>query len=66
MVLYTIGCPACNVLESKLKAKNIEYDVNTSEQAIRDLGFDCAPLLQLDDGSILNFAEAIKHLNNTV
>lgn len=62
VVLYTIGCPACNVLESKLKAKGIEYEKNESEEAIRDLGFDHAPLLKVDD-RILDFAEAIQYLN---
>lgn len=62
VVLYTIDCPACKVLESKLQSKGIEYEKNTSEQAIKDLGFTTAPLLQVDD-KILVFAEAVKYLS---
>ena len=32
--LYTIGCPACNVLEKKLAAKNIEFDKNVKSYAL--------------------------------
>lgn len=62
MKFYTIGCPACNVLESKLKSKGIEYEKIESEDAIRDLGFDSAPLLEVD-GRIMDFAESIKYLS---
>lgn len=63
ITLYTVGCPSCNVLESKLKLKDIEYEKIESEEAIKSLGFDHAPLLQVDD-SILEFPEAIQYLNN--
>lgn len=61
VVLYTIGCPACNVLESKLQAKGIEYQKNESEDAIQKLGYDRAPLLSVD-GKVMDFAEAIQFL----
>lgn len=63
VVLYTIDCPACKVLESKLKAKNIEYSVHESEEAIKALGFSTAPLLEVN-GQILQFAEAVNYVNN--
>lgn len=60
---YTIGCSACNVLESKLKAKGIPFEKIESEDAIRDLGFDSAPLLEVD-GKVLDFRAAIQYVNN--
>lgn len=59
---YTIGCPACSVLETKLKAKGIEYETIESEEAIRALGFDSAPLLEVD-GQVMDFATAIKYIS---
>lgn len=60
---YTIGCPACNVLESKLNAKGIPYEKIESEDAIRELGSDTAPLLEVD-GKVLGFREAVQYINN--
>lgn len=60
---YTIGCPSCNVLESKLKSKGIEYEKVESEDAIRELGFNSAPLLEVD-GKVMDFAGAIKYLQS--
>lgn len=60
--LYTIGCPACNVLETKLKQKGINFEKVESEDAIRDLGFSSAPLLEVD-GEILDFAAAVQYVN---
>lgn len=63
IVLYTINCPACKVLEAKLDAKGINYKKKESEDAIKALGFATAPLLEID-GTILHFAEAIKYVDN--
>ena len=61
VVLYTICCPACNVLESKLQSQGIDYVKNESEDAIRELGYDRAPLLSVD-GKVMDFSEAIQFL----
>lgn len=59
MKFYTIGCPMCDVLESKLNAKGVLYEKIESEEAIRDLGFKSAPLLEVD-GKIMEFPDAIQ------
>lgn len=61
--LYTINCPACKVLESKLDEKGLEYQKHESEDATRALGFSEAPLLEVN-GQILQFSEAIQYINN--
>lgn len=60
---YTIGCPMCNVLESKLKSAGIEYEKIESEDAIRDLGFTTAPLLEVN-GQVMDFSKAIAYLRS--
>lgn len=63
MKFYTIGCPACNVLESKLIAKGIKFEKIESEDAISKLGFDSAPLLEVD-GKVLEYRDAVQYVNN--
>lgn len=62
IILYSTGCPKCNVLEKKLKAKNIEYVLVEGEQAILDKGFSDAPLLEVD-GEYLDFVTANAWIN---
>lgn len=63
MILYTIGCPQCNVLEKKLSKKGIAFDVCTDREKMEELGIKFAPALQLDTGELLNFSQANKWLN---
>ena len=63
MILYTIGCPQCNVLEKKLAIKGISYERCEDRDKMNELGIRFAPALQLEDGSILNFAQANKWIN---
>lgn len=63
IVLYTLGCPACKVLEAKLDAKGVKYEKNESEDDIRSLGFTTVPLLRVDE-KIYTFAEAIQYVNS--
>lgn len=62
VVLYSTGCPKCNVLEKKLKAKNVEFAVVEGEQAIAEKGFSEAPLLEVD-GIVKTFPEAVQWVN---
>ena len=63
IVLYTIGCPQCLVLEKKLDMKNIKYDKVTDENVMIEKGFVSAPVLEVD-GIELNFKEANEWLKN--
>lgn len=60
---YSTNCPKCKVLETKLKLKNIQYNTCTDVDEMLSLGIKSAPTLQLDDGKILNFADAVKWVN---
>ena len=63
IILYSTGCPKCNVLEKKLKSKNVEYVLVEGEQAISEKGFSEAPLLEVE-GSVKTFTEAVQWVNN--
>lgn len=63
IVLYTIGCPQCLVLEKKLDMKNIKYDKVTDESVMVEKGFMSAPVLEVD-GIEMNFKEANEWLKN--
>ena len=65
IVLYTIDCPNCLILEKKLKAKNIEFLRVSDEDTIRARGFGdfSFPILEVDE-TIMNYKTAIQWVNN--
>ncbi len=64
IILYSTGCPKCEVLKKKLKAKNIEYVENNNVEDMESLGIDQVPVLSVD-GNLMSFAEANNWINNT-
>ena len=62
VTLYTTNCPKCRVLETKLKQKNIEFDVVDDENVMIEKGFMEAPMLEVDE-EIMNFTSAISWIN---
>ena len=64
IILYSTGCPKCEVLKKKLKAKNIEYVENNNVEDMETLGIDQVPVLSVD-GNLMSFAEANNWINNT-
>lgn len=59
IVLHTTNCPKCHVLESKLRQKNIDFEVNTDIELMAQKGFMTAPVLEVDD-VVYDFKEAVK------
>lgn len=57
VTLYSTHCPRCNVLETKLREKNIEFTEETDVQKMLSLGIKSAPALGVE-GKILDFKEA--------
>lgn len=62
--VYSIGCPACNVLEKKLKQKGITYRTIDDEDIFKELGIDQFPFLQIDNGPLMNYKKAVEWVNN--
>lgn len=61
--LYTTHCPKCEVLKEKLDGKHLQYDEITDVTVMADLGIDQVPVLQIDDGPLMAFSEAVKYVN---
>lgn len=60
--LYTIDCPKCKVLETKLKSKNIDFEIVKDVSIMKDLGITTTPVLEVD-GKLLDFIDAINYVN---
>lgn len=63
VILYSTGCPKCNVLKAKLKASNIEYAEVSDVAAILKEGIDTVPVLEAD-GIKLDFMAANEWIKN--
>lgn len=64
-ILYSTDCPKCKILESKLKQKNVAFELVTGEEAVEAIsnkGFMSAPLLEVD-GENMEFGKAVKWVN---
>ena len=59
IVLYSTHCPKCNMIETKLKQKHINYTVNTNVDEMKQLGFHSMPVLKIDN-QYLDFHRAYK------
>lgn len=63
VILYSTGCPKCEVLKKKLSDKNITYiEVNDKEQMIK-MGMTEVPMVDID-GELKGFGEAVKWINS--
>lgn len=62
VVLYTIDCPKCKVLENKLNAKGIEYEMCKDKNEMMRLGISVCPVLSVDD-KLLDFHDGNKWIN---
>ena len=63
LVLYTTHCPKCKVIESKLNAKKIEFDIVDDKSTLREMGIVSVPVLEAD-GKKMSFLEANKYVNS--
>lgn len=63
ITLYSTNCPKCKVLEMKMKKKNIEYVTYSDVDGMLAKGIKAAPVLELDDNTRLDFAAAVKWVN---
>lgn len=61
IILYSTGCPKCNILERRLTNDNIEFEISNDIDKLIDMGFQNAPVLQINDQFIV-FEDAMKKL----
>ena len=62
VVMYSTGCPKCNVLKSKLDEKGVQFVVNSSTDEMVKLGITQVPMLKVD-GELFGFKEAVEWVN---
>lgn len=63
VILYSTGCPKCNVLKKKLDAKGIQYTVNNSVEEMEAIGIVSVPVLRAN-GEMLPFSSAVEWVNS--
>lgn len=63
IILFTIGCPKCNVLKTKLDRAGIHYVICEDKNKMIEQGITLLPMLKIND-SILNFNQAVEWINN--
>ena len=61
-ILYSTNCPKCKVLETKLKSKNIEFEICNDVDLMLSKGIQQAPYLEVDN-ELMDFSNAIKWVN---
>ena len=62
IILYSTGCPKCNVLIQKLNSAGIEYTISQDMDILINKGFSSVPVLQIGD-EFLPFSAANTWIN---
>lgn len=62
VVLYSTGCPRCDVLEKKLSTKGIEFDYVGDVDTMQEMGILEVPVLSVN-GKLMSFVEANRWIN---
>ena len=65
IVLYTVDCPKCKVLEKKLNNANISFEVCKDTKLMAERNISKLPMLEVD-GKMLTFKEAVDMINKGV
>nr|DAJ43019.1 MAG TPA: NrdH [Caudoviricetes sp.] len=61
-ILYSTGCPKCEVLKKKLAEKGVQYTENNSVDEMLTLGIEAVPVLKVND-RLLDFKGAVDWVN---
>ena len=65
IILYTVDCPKCKVLEKKLNNANISFEVCKDTKLMAEKNISKLPMLEVDD-KMLTFKEAVDMINKGV
>lgn len=63
VTLYSTHCPRCNIIEKKLKSRNVEYKEVNDVEVMSGKGITMVPMLEVD-GNIMDFKSANDWLNS--
>lgn len=59
IIVYSTHCPQCRVLEKKLQFAGLDFIIEDDVDKMNAIGMKSAPGMQVDDGEIMNFKQAI-------
>ena len=63
MIVYTTEkCMQCKFLKGELNRNGIPFEVCMDENIMAEKKIKSVPVLELDDGTMLNFMEALKKI----
>ena len=65
VILYSTGCPKCNILKKKLEDAQIDYNVIEDVDVMVSKGLKEVPWLEVD-GNLMNFVDSSKWINERV
>ena len=65
IILYTVDCPKCKVLEKKLNNANISFEVCKDTKLMAERNISKLPMLEVDE-KMLTFKEAVDMINKGV
>lgn len=65
VILYSTGCPKCNILKKKLADAKIDYKVIEDVDVMVSKGLKEVPWLEVD-GNLMNFVDSSKWINERV
>ena len=59
ITFYSTNCPKCKVLSTKLDQAGVKYNINTDINTMLSKGIKSAPALEMDNGCIMDFSQAL-------
>ena len=62
IILYTIDCPKCKILEKKLNMNNIKYDICKDTKLMKEKNIQKLPMLSIDE-KLYSYKEAVDLIN---
>lgn len=62
VILYSTGCPRCNVLKQRLDSRKIQYTIFDDVDAMLEKGISNVPMLEVED-KLMTYPEALKWLS---
>lgn len=64
-ILFSTGCPKCNILKMKLDEAGIDYTISDDVDKLIELGFRSAPVLEVK-GEYYDFGDAVSWIRGQV
>ena len=62
IILYTIDCPKCKILEKKLNMNNIQYDICKDTKLMKEKNIQRLPMLSINE-RLYSYKEAVDLIN---